>query len=85
VLERDPKKVSLQGCPTFLLQLKDLVFARAAAAIPVREQKDEFTLVRRLKMWTIDEHGEMSGVLVNEEMGTMANSDSTSYNSYSIT
>jgi hypothetical protein len=62
VLERDADIVVLPDCPLFLLQLKDLVFVRAAAAVPVREQKDEFTPVRRLKMWTVDEHGAMGGV-----------------------
>jgi hypothetical protein len=62
VLERDAEIVVLPDCPAFLLLLKDLVFARATAAVPVREQKDEFTPVRRLKMWTVDEHGEMGGV-----------------------
>lgn len=62
MLERDAEIVVLPDCLTFLLQLKDLVFSRATAAVPVREQKDEFTLVRCLKMWTVDEHGEMGGI-----------------------
>jgi hypothetical protein len=62
VLERDADIVVLSDCPLFLLQLKDLVFVRATATVPVREQKDEFTPVRRLKMWTVDEHREMDGV-----------------------
>jgi hypothetical protein len=64
VFERDAEIVVLPDCPAFLLQLKDLMFVRATAAVPVREQKDEFTPVRRLKMWTVSEHGEMGGVFV---------------------
>jgi hypothetical protein len=62
VLERDAEVVVLPDYTAFLLLLKDLVLARATAAVPVREQKDEFAPVRRLKMWAVDEHGEMSGV-----------------------
>jgi hypothetical protein len=45
------------------------VFGRATVAVPVGEQKDELSLVRRLKMRAVDEHGEMGGSLVNDEMG----------------
>lgn len=58
VFEWDVQIVILSHCLTFLFQLEDVVCGRAAAAVPVREQKDEFTLVRRLKMWTVDEHDE---------------------------
>jgi len=66
VLERDVEIVVLPYCLLFLLQLKDLVFVGATAAVPVREQKDKFTRIRRLKMWTVDEHGEMGGDLGRE-------------------
>ena len=69
MLERDAEIVVPSDCPTFLLQLKDVVFTRATASVPVREQKDEFTPIRRLKMRTVYEHGEMAGVSVNDEMG----------------
>lgn len=68
VLERDVEIVVLVECSLFLLQLKDLVPVRTTAGVPVRAQKDEFALVRGLKMWTVDEHCEMGGVLVNDEM-----------------
>jgi hypothetical protein len=61
VIERDIEIVVLVDCPFFLLQLKDLVPVRATASVPVRAQKDEFALVRRLKMRTVDEHREMGG------------------------
>ncbi len=67
--ERDAEIVVLPDSPAFLLQLNDLVFARATACVPVREQKDEFALVRSLKMRAVNEHGEMGWVLVNDEMG----------------
>ena len=62
VIEREADIVVLPDCLLSLFQLEDLVSVRATAGVPVREQKDEFALVRRLKMWTVDEHGEMGGV-----------------------
>ena len=62
VVEWDVEIVVLLDCPFFLLQLKDLVPVRATTGVSVRTQKDEFTLVCCLKMWTVDEHGEMGGV-----------------------
>jgi hypothetical protein len=62
VLKRDADIVVLPDCLTFLFQLEDLVYVRATAVVTVRVQKDEFTLVRRLKMWAVDEHDEMEWV-----------------------
>jgi hypothetical protein len=59
VLGRDVEIVVLVDCPFFLVQLKDLVPVRATAGVSVRAQKDDFALVRRLKMWTVDEHSEI--------------------------
>lgn len=35
---------------------------RATAGVPVRAKKDEFALIRRLKMWAVDEYIEMGGL-----------------------
>jgi hypothetical protein len=59
VIERDTEIVVLPGCAAFLLRLYDIVFGRATVVVPVGEQKDELSLVRRLKMRAINEHGEM--------------------------
>ena len=57
VVERNAEIVVLPECAAFFLRLKDVVFDRATAAVPVGEQKDQLTLVRRLEMRAIDEHG----------------------------
>ncbi len=58
MFERDVEIVVLQDGVGFLLQLNDRVVGRVTAGVPVRVQKDEFTLVRRLKMRAVDEHDE---------------------------
>jgi hypothetical protein len=69
VVERDAEIVVLPECATLLLRLEDVVFGRATVAVPVGEQKDKLTLVRRLEMWAIDEHGELGEALADEDMG----------------
>ena len=68
VVEWDVEIVVLLDCPFFLLQLKDLVLVRATAVVPVRAQKDNFTLVRCLKCGLSTSMMRWVGFLVNDEM-----------------
>lgn len=56
VVEWDTHIVVLPERPVLILRLQDVVFGRTTAVVAIRQQKDELSLVGRLKVWAVNEH-----------------------------
>ncbi|KAI0268020.1 hypothetical protein BGY98DRAFT_938318 [Russula aff. rugulosa BPL654] len=61
VVERDVEIVVSVGLSVLPPPTQGSRARPATASVPVRAKKDEFALIRRLKMWAVDEHIEMGG------------------------